>query len=231
MLQFCARTKVTCCSEWDVYPIHSVPWLLLSWKCEEPGISNHGTLPYPFALQYSNLSNRSFILTFYFLLSMCIQVQFSVYTFCTETDIRVFSWLQMMNIGYLISMLSTLNHERHLMTYTASNYHEYKSEILLKRKAKIYPQCAVFVYDLPDYKLWDTAKWQKNALDKASDLSDPYWIVVWNTPSWSPRKINFMMYRSETEFRHKIFSLWPGIGSCCVIPDTNNFYLEKGIIR
>ena len=38
-------------------------------------------------------------------------------------------------------------------------------------------------------KLWNTARWQEPAFDKASDLkSDPPLIVVWNAPESSPRK-------------------------------------------
>ena len=46
------------------------------------------------------------------------------------------------------------------------------------------------------------------------------------TCSWSN------MYRSETTFCHKIFSWWSGIGVMeCIIPNTNNFYHARVIIR
>ena len=111
------------------------------------------------------------------LLSMCTQVQFSGHTFCTETHITplLFSRLQIISIisrhinwlSYLISVLSSLNHARHLMAYTVKNQHVFKSEILPKWMTKIfYSQMAVFVHDLHDYKLWNTARWQEPALDK-----------------------------------------------------------------
>ena len=57
------------------------------------------------------------------------------------------------------------------MVYTVNYQHVYKSEISPKWMAEIfYSQCALFVYDLHIYKLWNTARWQEPAFDKTSDL-------------------------------------------------------------
>ena len=65
------------------------------------------------------------------------------------------------------------------MVYTVKNQHVYKSEILPKWMAKIfYSRCALFVYDLHVYKLWNTARWQEPAFDTASDLRV---ILLWSS--------------------------------------------------
>ena len=46
-----------------------------------------------------------------------------------------------------------------------------------------------FVYDLHDYKLWNTAKWQKTCIWQSfRSHSDSHLVVLWNAPSLSPRK-------------------------------------------
>ena len=123
-----------------------------------------------------------------------------------------------MKIGYLISVLSSINHAQHLMTYTANNYHEFQSEILPKWMAKLlFSACNVCIWSPcchHDYKLWNTAKWQKPAFDKASVLRV---IHIWSScemlHDWAQGKNNSQMYRSETAFRHKIFS-WCMVRYC-----------------
>ena len=61
------------------------------------------------------------------------------------------------------------------MVYTVKNEHVHKSEILPKWMAKVfYSRCALFEYDLHVYKLWNTARWQEPAFDKASDLRSTF---------------------------------------------------------
>ena len=57
------------------------------------------------------------------------------------------------------------------MAFTVNNQHMFKSEILPKRMTTIsYSQFALFAYDRHVCKLWNTARWQEPAFDKASDL-------------------------------------------------------------
>ena len=57
------------------------------------------------------------------------------------------------------------------MAYTVINEHLLKSEILPKWMTDIFSsQFALLVYDLHVYKLWNTARWQEPAFNKASDL-------------------------------------------------------------
>ena len=57
------------------------------------------------------------------------------------------------------------------MAYTVNNRHVFKSDILPKIMTNIfYSLFALFAYDLHVCKLWNTARWQEPAFDKASDL-------------------------------------------------------------
>ena len=57
------------------------------------------------------------------------------------------------------------------MAHTVNYLRVFKPEILPKWMTKIfYPQFSMFVYDLHDCKLWNTAWWQEPAFHKASDL-------------------------------------------------------------
>ena len=62
--------------------------------------------------------------------------------------------------------------------------------------------------------LWNTAKWQNPAFDKASYLRV---IHIWSSCETlghrAKGKINSLIYRSLTAFRPEIFCWWPGIGS------------------
>ena len=64
-------------------------------------------------------------------------------------SVHDFKWsvsVNAMKIGYLISILSLLNHARRLMAYIANNYHVFKSDILPKWTNNIfYSEFAMFV--------------------------------------------------------------------------------------
>ena len=55
---------------------------------------------------------------------MCIEVRLNMYAFCIETDIHdciLSASFNVIYIAYLISVLSSINHSKHLMTYTANS--------------------------------------------------------------------------------------------------------------
>ena len=57
------------------------------------------------------------------------------------------------------------------MAYTVYNQHVFKSwDLTQMNDWNLLFSVAMFVYDLHDYKLWNTARWQEPAFDIASDL-------------------------------------------------------------
>ena len=57
------------------------------------------------------------------------------------------------------------------MAYTVNNQHVFKSwDLTQMNNWNLLFSVAMFVYDLHDYKLWNTARWQEPAFDIASDL-------------------------------------------------------------
>ena len=61
MLQFCAWTMVSFCSEWDIYPIYSVPWLLMSWQCDDLGNQQPWSWPISTGIFQSQQQNVLFL--------------------------------------------------------------------------------------------------------------------------------------------------------------------------
>ena len=90
-------------------------------------------------------------------------------------------------------------------------------EVLPKWMTKIiYYQFAMFVYDLYDYKLGNTAKWQAPAFDEASDLRvTNLWSLCEMLQHRTQGNINSLMVENVPIWSRillQIFSWWSGIG-------------------
>ena len=92
---------------------------------------------------------------------MCMQVQFSIHTFCTETDIR---FLLNLWLSYILTIWYQYYYHqimRYIWRYilstinTCSNLRSCPSEWLKYSILNL----LCFMYDLYDYKVWNTARW------------------------------------------------------------------------
>ena len=90
----------------------------------------------------------------------------------------------------------TLNRKIWIKAQNASNliwkYHLQSVGYIFR--AKIYPKVAMFVYDLHDHKLWNTARWHEPSFDKDSDHRVIHlWSSLETLQHWAQRNINSMM--------------------------------------
>ena len=76
----------------------------------------------------------------------------------------------------------------YLITYPANNYHEFKSEILPKWMAKIFYSQFECLYMISLITNCEIQLNGKNPHLAKLQISDLHLIIVWNTPSSSPRK-------------------------------------------